>query len=86
MNREFSISGYVVEFEPDAGRMIERVIGLQKDGIELPQFFLLTFRYANKGEGYKQTIESGTEVYLRGLLRNGGIAGPVIDNLFANAH
>ena len=66
--------------------MIEEVLDLRLDGVEQPQFYLLTFRYANKGQGYKQTIESGTEAHLRELLTNGGIPGPVINNLFANAH
>lgn len=65
--------------------MIEHVINLQKDGNELPQFYLLTFRYADMGDGYKQTIQFGTEAYLRGFLTNGGIAGPAIDALFKNA-
>jgi hypothetical protein len=54
---------------------------LRLDGVEQPLFFLLTFGYAKKGQGYKQTIESGTEAYLRELLTNGGIPGPTIDNL-----
>ena len=66
--------------------MIERVLDLQRDGNDLTQFYLLTFRYANMGDGYKQTIVSGTEAYLRGLLNNGGISGPAIDDLFQNAH
>lgn len=66
--------------------MIEAVLGLQRDGHEQPQFFALTLRYANQGEGYRRTILSGTEDYLRGVLREGGIARPAIDNLFRNAH
>jgi hypothetical protein len=65
--------------------MIE-VLDLRRDGVEQPQFFMLTFRRPNQGAGYRQTIETGTEAYLRGVLRDGGIAGPSIDNLFANAH
>jgi hypothetical protein len=66
--------------------MIEAVLRLQRDGNEQPQFFALTLRYANQGEGYRQTTVTGTEAYLRDVLRNGGIAAPAIDNLFRNAH
>jgi len=66
--------------------MIEQVLSLQKEGVEQPQFFLLTFRYAGRGAGYKQTIESGTEAYLRGVLAQGGIPGDQINQLFAAAH
>jgi hypothetical protein len=66
--------------------LIETVFSLQKDGNEQPQFFALTLKYANQGAGYRRTIISGTEAYLRGVLRDGGIAGPIIDDLFRNAH
>ncbi len=65
--------------------MIE-VLGLQRDGIEQPQFFALTFRYPNMGEGYVQTTVFGTEANVRDVLRNGGIVQADIDILFANAH
>jgi hypothetical protein len=64
--------------------MIEAVLDLQRDGNEHPQYFWLTFRLANQGEGYKQTMQNGTEAHLRGVLANGGIAQAVVDNLFAN--
>ena len=65
--------------------MIE-VLGLQTDGNEQPQFFMLTFRYPNMGEGYSRTNTFGTEVFLRGFLRDHGMAGLDIDALFKNAH
>ncbi len=66
--------------------MIEQVFSLQRDGNEQPQFYLLRFRYAGMGQGYKQTIESGTEAYLRGVLTQGGIPVNQINQLFTNAH
>lgn len=61
------------------------VIDLQKEGNQKPQFFLLTVRYPNKGEGYRQTIECGTEAFLRRLLNDEGIEGPAIDAMFKDA-
>lgn len=62
------------------------VLDLRRDGIEQPQFYALTVRYANMGEGYKQTVVLGTESYLRGVLRDGEIAEPTIDELFRAAY
>jgi hypothetical protein len=64
--------------------LIEKVFSLKKDGNEQPQFFALTLKYANQGAGYRRTIIYGTEAHLRGLLRDGGIAAPIIDDLFRN--
>lgn len=65
--------------------MIE-VLSLEKDGIEQPQFYLLTFRDPDLGAGHKQTIVNGTEAHLRLVLANHGIAQAEIDSLFANAN
>jgi hypothetical protein len=63
-----------------------QILGLQKDGLEQPQFYLLTFRDPDLGAGHKQTIENGTEVHLRVVLAHHGIPQAEIDNLFANAN
>jgi hypothetical protein len=63
-----------------------QVLSLQKDGLEQPQFYLLTFRDPDLGAGHKQTIESGTEAHLRVVLVHRGIPQAEIDNLFANAN
>lgn len=63
-----------------------QVLNLQKDGIEQPQFFLLTYRDPALGEAHEQTIKSGTEAQLREVLANGGIAQADIDSLFANVN
>jgi hypothetical protein len=65
--------------------LIEKVFSLQKDRNEQPQFFALTLKYANQGAGYRRTIIYGTEAYLREVLQNGGIASPIIEDLFKNA-
>jgi len=65
--------------------MIERVLQLQKDGIEQPQFFGLVFRYADMGEGYDATTLFGTEAHLRDVLKKGGLVQADIDRLFRDA-
>lgn len=65
--------------------MIE-VLNLQRDGNEQPQFFALTFRYPNMGEGYVSTTVHGAEGDIRAVLQNGGIPEVVINTLFTNAH
>ena len=65
--------------------MVE-VIGLVKDGNEEPQFYMLTIKYPNKGAGYAGTTLFGTEEHLRTVLKDGGIAGAAVDNLFARAN
>jgi hypothetical protein len=63
-----------------------QVHGLRRVGNEPPVEFALTFKDLEiKSEGYYQTIVYATEAYLREMLTNGGIAGPVIDTLFRNA-
>lgn len=61
--------------------MIAKVIALQKDGTEQPQFFELAVKYDGVGAP-SQTVVYGTEENLRELLRDGGVAGIDIDVLF----
>lgn len=61
--------------------MIAKVITLQKDGAEQPQFFELAVKYDGVGAPGR-TVVYGTEENLRELLRDGGVAGIDIDVLF----
>jgi hypothetical protein len=61
--------------------VIAKVISLQKDGTEQPQFYELAVKYDGVGAP-GQTVVYGTEENLRELLRDGGIAGIDIDALF----
>lgn len=68
--------------------MIEEVIGLVKDMTdhELPQFYMLTFKYANQGAGYFGNTIFGTEDNLRTVLKTGGITDAAVNTLFAQAN
>jgi hypothetical protein len=61
--------------------VIAKVISLQKDGTEQPQFYELAVKYDGVGAPGR-TVVYGTEENLRELLRDGGIAGIDIDALF----
>jgi hypothetical protein len=61
--------------------VIAKVLVLQKDGTEQPQFFELAVKYDGVGAP-GQTVVYGTEENLRELLRDGGMAGIDIDALF----
>ena len=63
-----------------------QVHSLRRVGNEQPEEFELTFKDLEiSSEGYYETIVYGTESYVWTVLRNGGIAGPAIENLFRNA-
>jgi hypothetical protein len=63
-----------------------QVHSLRRVGNERPEEFELAFKdLVNRSEGYYQTIVYGTESYLQTVMRNSGIPGPAIDNLFRNA-
>lgn len=65
--------------------MIAKIISLQKDGTEQPQFYELALKYDGVGAP-NRTVVYGTEENLRELLRDGGIAGVDIDALFKTIH
>jgi hypothetical protein len=64
--------------------VIAKVISLQKDGNEQPQFYELAVKYDGVGAP-GQTVVYGTEENLRELLRDGGIPGIEIDAIFKSA-
>jgi hypothetical protein len=66
--------------------VIGEVLDLRMDGNEQPQFFALTLRYLNMGDGYARTTVFGTQAYLRQVLADGGIPAATVDALFQNAH
>ena len=61
--------------------MIAKVLGLQKDGNEQPQFYELKVKYDGVGSS-DLTLVYGSEENLREVLRDGGLAGVDIDTLF----
>jgi hypothetical protein len=62
------------------------ILDLRKDGTDQPQFFVLTYKLPNQGEGYTSTKTSGTEAQLRaGVLKDGGISESEINALFQKA-
>jgi hypothetical protein len=61
--------------------VIAKVIRLQKDVDEEPQFYELAVKYDGVGAP-PETVVYGTEENVRELLRDGGVAGVDIDALF----
>jgi hypothetical protein len=61
--------------------VIAKVLGLQKDGNEQPQFYELKVKYDGVGSP-DLTLVYGSEENLREVLRDGGLAGVDIDALF----
>jgi hypothetical protein len=67
----------------EEGFVIQKIISLTKDGTEQPQFYELAIKYDGVGAP-DITKVYGLEADLREALRDGGIAGVDIDQLFAN--
>jgi hypothetical protein len=61
--------------------MIAKVLGLRKDGNEQPQFYELAVKYDGVGSPDVTRVH-GPEADLREVLRDGGLAGVDIDQLF----